>query len=50
MIPENARANTLAEMERGNRARTAARHLEQGFFYNDAISRAHYAACLLREV
>lgn len=44
MTPENARANALAEMERGNQALAAARHLAQGGFYNDAISRAYYAA------
>ena len=44
MTGENARKNALEDVERGEEALSAARHLLAGGFYNDAISRAYYAA------
>jgi uncharacterized protein (UPF0332 family) len=44
MTAENARDNARQEMRHGDQALLAARHLLEGGFYNDAISRAYYAA------
>jgi len=41
---ENARRNAKEEARRGDEALSAARHLLDGGFFNDAISRAYYAA------
>jgi len=41
---DNARENALEERARGDEALAAARHLLDGTFYSDAVSRAYYAA------
>ena len=44
MTKHNARINAHEEARRGNEALAAAKHLFQGEFWNDSISRAYYAA------
>ena len=44
MTGDNARENALEEQARGEEALAAARHLLDGGFHADAVSRAYYAA------
>ena len=44
MTGENGTLNAGDETRRGDEALEAARHLLRGGFYNDAVSRAYYAA------
>jgi len=44
MTDDNAAKNSADEVARGNEALAAARHLLAADFYNDAVSRAYYAA------
>ncbi len=44
MTDENATHNAQAEAARGDEALAAAKHLSNGAFHSDAVSRAYYAA------
>lgn len=44
MTKTNAKENSLNEARRGDEVLNAARHLLSHGFYNDAVSRAYYAA------
>ncbi len=44
MTGENGLLNAGEEAQRGDEALRAARHLLEGGFFNDAVSRAYYAA------
>lgn len=44
MTGKNAKSNARAEARHGDQSLSAAKHLLDGGFGNDAISRAYYAA------